>query len=162
MIKQVIASLSISILVSLVFSFGVMLITGFAFGKFIGVFIASLMVQFFVGYLWNNLLILKKQTADDDIYKAFIEQNTKQQVMLPCAYCGINNVVDININEENYFDCKQCNQRNVVLLEFSTARAGQEINNTQIEKEVLNKIQNIGPNNTVEVKDNSKPIAEFR
>jgi hypothetical protein len=166
-IKQILNSLLITLSVSVVFAFGVMLFTkNNTILTFLGITISAFFFQFFASYLWNHYLLLKKETADDEIYKKYIEVGAKQEIDLSCAYCSAKNTVNIDLNRENYFLCKQCNQNNVVLLEFSTAQAGLDVTNDddRLETNIMNKIQKLSSDNTssINVKDHTKPIAEFK
>ena len=125
-ILLILRSLIITTLVSLLLDAVVMLITqnlkGFIAGTVLG-FILQL-VGF---YFWNTYLINKQQIAEYN-YNINIEKiaNT-QRILLNCAYCKSENIVNILLDRGNDFTCKTCNGKNVVLMEFSTAQKSEPL-----------------------------------
>lgn len=120
LLLQIFKSLSITLLVSLLFAGGVMLLTQTWLGFFSGL-IFGFLFQIIGFYLWNNYLITKREIAELQ-FETNIEANAaKQRTILKCSHCRVDNVVDILLDRGNEFTCRTCGGKNVVMIEFSTA-----------------------------------------
>lgn len=49
-----------------------------------------------------------------------MEQIGKQQAMVPCASCKADQLVDIELNTANQFECVACDQKNSVYINIET------------------------------------------
>lgn len=117
---QILKSLSITLFVSALFGGAIMLLTQTWLG-FISGLIFGFIFQVIGFYLWNNYLITKQQIAEYQ-YVANVEaNNAKQRVILKCAHCRVENMVEILLDSGNEFTCRTCGGKNVVMIEFSTA-----------------------------------------
>ena len=123
-----------------------------------GTFIAIFILQFIIHYFWQTFLINKLQISDNELLQSYIQQNTKQSINLSCAYCRSQNSVNIDINTENIFNCKSCNQQNIIMMEFSTARVTVSQDTSQV-LNTIDKLINSEENaSTIKVNNLSEPI----
>lgn len=120
LIIQLLKSLSITLLVSLLFAGGIMLLTQTWLGFFSGL-IFGIIVQLVGFYLWNNYLITKREIAQIQYESTVVANTAKQRTILKCAHCRVDNLVDILLDRGNEFTCRTCGGKNVVMIEFSTA-----------------------------------------
>jgi len=120
-IKIILKSLIITSIVSLFFAAAIMLITQNWYG-FIAGLIFGYLFQLIGFYFWNTHLINKVQIAEYQYNDNMESIASTQRVILNCAYCQSENVVNILLDRSNEFICKTCNKNNVVLVEFSTAQ----------------------------------------
>lgn len=157
---QLFKSLSITVAVALGIALVAFLFTN-NLSVFFGVFIASFILQFIIHYFWQTFLINRLSISENEVLQSYITQNTKQSINLNCAYCQAQNNVNIDINSENIFGCKNCNQQNIIMMEFSTARVTVAQDTSQV-LNTINTIINSDENAaTVKVNNLSKPI-EFK
>lgn len=119
--KIILKSLSITSLVSLLFAAAIMLVTQNWYG-FIAGLIFGFVIQLVGFYFWNTHLINKKQIAELQYSVNAESIASTQRIILNCAYCRSENVVDILLDRGNEFICKTCGGKNVVMIEFSTAQ----------------------------------------
>ena len=155
-LRNILRSLALTSAISLGLGIAVFLFT-LSIKTFFSIFIATFVLQFIIHYFWQSWVIRKAMESEDELYKMYLAQGLKQSVNLVCAYCRQSNTVNINVNDENIFACKGCNQRNIVMMEFSTA----QVTIPQEPVDVLNKIAAAGENVSVKVNDLATPI-EFK
>ena len=125
-IKIILRSLFITTIMSLFFGSVMALLTQTIYG-----FIAGTLIGFIgqiIGfYLWNTYLINKTRIAQMQ-YMANIESVAAvQRVVLNCAHCRVENVVNILLDRSNEFVCSACNNKNIVMIEFSTAQKSEPL-----------------------------------
>ena len=155
-IRNILRSILITAAISLGFGLSAFLISK-SLSMLLSVFVATFVLQFIIFYFWQSWILNKAVRSEDELYKTYIAQNLKQSISLNCSYCRTSNLVTININDENVFACKNCNQQNIVMMEFSAA----QVSSPQDQNEVLRKIEQVASNNTITVKDVTEPI-EFK
>lgn len=151
--SSIITSLTITTLVSLAIGIAFYLFNQLLSSFFAG-FLLAFIAQFIIFYFWQGWLINKQQLADASVLEAYANQNIKQSVQLFCAYCRSQNNVNIDVNEENVFNCLRCNQQNVVMMEFSTA----QMTVPQDSDAIYKNIQQAADNITIKTKDSAEPI----
>lgn len=120
LIIQLLKSLSITAIVSLLFAGAVMLITQSWLGFFSGL-IFGFIFQLVGFYLWNNYLLTKREIAELQYESTVAANLATQRTILKCSHCRVDNVVDILLDRGNEFVCRTCGGKNVVMIEFSTA-----------------------------------------
>lgn len=119
MIKDIIKSLLLTILVALFFT---------ACGYYIfnldilNTFVCSILVQIIVFYLWNSILgaVVRINLEKQETQR--IEQYEKQGVDVSCAHCNAMNFIPIRVNDENSFNCTQCDKPNSVYVDITVAQ----------------------------------------
>ena len=111
--------LSISILLTLLFS----AIFGFAgssiCGKFWGWFWVTFVIQVIGFAAWNSYLSQKEFVANRQAEIEALERFSKFAVQLSCAYCKQPNTTPIQLNQKNTFKCDSCNQVNGIFMQFA-------------------------------------------
>lgn len=91
-------------------------------------FFAILVGQFvlfeFVGMIIDRFAVSKALNREIAQQTKMIEEAiTKQSLSLNCAYCNtVNRDIPIVLREENIFKCIQCNQENIIFMQFYAAR----------------------------------------
>jgi len=91
----------------------------------LGVFFISIGAILVITEPLNRILRAKSMEKQLQVFERatkLAEVNSKQTIALECEYCkGVNNI-PIKLNNENSFDCKECNSENKVLITFATTR----------------------------------------
>ena len=89
---------------------------------FIQVFAATMCAQFVLFFIWNSvveyLFRTNLQKQETELAAAYAQQGTD----VNCAYCGKGNFVPIRFDEDNEFDCEQCDQTNAIYVRITTAQ----------------------------------------
>lgn len=158
-IRNILRSILITTIISLGFGLASFILTK-SLSMLLSIFVSTFILQFIIFYFWQSWILSKAVRSEDELYKTYLLQNSKQSVQLNCSYCRSPNTIAININEENVFMCKNCNQQNIVMMEFSTA----QVTLPQEQTTVLNTINDIIESDnkqTIKVKDVAAPI-EFK
>ena len=138
MIKQILKSLSLTVLISgVITALTIGLVPLFiaeipliALGS--GVFGLSLVFQFVIAYYVGAA----RETGTAAIQQIALEYATNYQetiaematpVTLSCAYCNIQNQVAVSLLKSNGFTCNSCNQLNKVFIQLQTTRVTQPL-----------------------------------
>ena len=110
-------------------SLGILTAISVCFGLFLSEFNISFWVSFaFVSavqivvynvyrYYQQSKAIARNQELD----KLALEQISKQTALLPCASCNAEQIVAVELNTANTFECQACNQKNSVYINIETA-----------------------------------------
>ena len=94
--------------------------------------IISIGCVFIIGQI-SNMWVRKK--ADMDILRIknhLTEIATQQSVEVSCSYCKDRNLVPVRLNTRNTFECKKCNQTNLIIFQFATAQITVPLENPQL------------------------------
>lgn len=116
-------SLGLTSLVALLMSIGFLFISPSMFGA---VFFITMAIEWIVMEPVNRLLRLKTVKAEGITFgkmKRLEDAIGKQSVALECEYCNELNSLKIDLNGQNGFTCKACNNDNTVIAQFSTVRS---------------------------------------
>ena len=63
--------------------------------------------------------VAQKRRDQDNVMLAEI---AKQSAVIPCAYCAQENLVPIRLDEDNNFECSECNKENSVYVNIQTVQ----------------------------------------
>lgn len=69
-------------------------------------------------YYANIQLATEARKLDEKM----IEEMSRQQTTLPCAYCNAPNSIDIRLDQTSDFECTTCNKENAVYIDIETAQ----------------------------------------
>ena len=118
MIRDILISLAITTVVAIVASSACMYVFDYDYMK---VFVVAMLTQLIGFYLWNSLLqmILKLRMEREQTIR--IEQYNEQGLEVKCAHCNSLNFIHIKVNEDNQFDCTQCDKSNSVYIDITVA-----------------------------------------
>ena len=89
--------------------------------NYMKVFVITMSIQIVGFYLWNSLLQLLVKFRMEREQTIRIEQYNEQGVEVNCANCNSLNFIPIKINEDNQFNCSQCDKSNSVYIDVTVA-----------------------------------------
>ena len=69
-------------------------------------------------YVVKTRVALKRREQDNVMLAEF----AKQSAVVPCAYCQEENVAVIRLDEDNNFNCTECNKENSVYVDIRTVQ----------------------------------------
>lgn len=93
-------------------------------GFWIG-FVIAAAIQLLFGPVINRIFTIKENRIAVDAISAQAEDKlaqAKQSVELSCAFCKEVSRVNIDLSTDNSFKCAKCNNINKVIMQFSTVR----------------------------------------
>lgn len=114
--KDILRSLGILIFVSSCFAWFLSEFNISFWGSFAFVTSIQIIAWNLYKYYQQSQIIARTQEID----KIAMEQIGKQQAMVPCASCKADQLVDIELNTANQFECVACDQKNSVYINIET------------------------------------------
>lgn len=82
-------------------------------------FVSALqMVGWRIYTYYQEIGIIKKT---QELQEQYVENVGKQQAILPCASCGHENTINVELHTANTFECEACNVKNAVYINIETA-----------------------------------------
>jgi len=124
MFKQIILSLIKTVAVATALS----LIISHAFSLvFLDWFLVCIAAQFIMFYMWNSFLEYRLNVAREREETERITSFMEQGVDAICAYCNASNFIPIKLDDDNEFNCTECNKDNSVYVDITIAQKTQII-----------------------------------
>ena len=119
MIKNIVTSLTITTIVSLVIA---------VIGQFIfsldasKTFVSAFIIQILGFYIWNSIVqsILTYRITQEQTKQA--EYFTQQGVEVTCAHCNAVNFIPVSMEQDNSFNCQSCDKQNSVYIDVTVAQ----------------------------------------
>ena len=118
-LKQILVSIFKTTLVAIIFTVIVNYITG---SDYLRTFITLICVQFALSYIWNSYTqySLSRLSIIEETQR--LEMYESQGLSVQCAFCKSENFIPIRFDDENDFDCTECNKQNSVYVDVTTAQ----------------------------------------
>jgi hypothetical protein len=85
-----------------------------------GVF--ALVGQYIFFYIFNTILQSRAALKNKELENERIKEFSKQGTVVPCAYCGEDNLAPIRFDVDNKFACNTCGKINSVYINITTAQ----------------------------------------
>lgn len=119
MIKEILLSLTKTVIVAIGLGYATWYITGHDLLKCC---LAYLIGQYILFYFWNSVLEQKqiKLLAQEETER--IKIYNQHGVEANCAHCNHPNYIPIRMDEENQFICEQCGKPNAVYVDVTVAQ----------------------------------------
>lgn len=115
--KALIRSLGITVGVSVLGG----LSTTYLLGNFMGGFLGLVVIQLILGYVLSVQRDMRNE-ATREALEGLEGLSTVPRVSLNCAYCKVANMVPIDLNTDNVFQCANCTSPNRVYVQFTPVR----------------------------------------
>lgn len=132
--KQIVQSLLITAVISLLISTSVWYLLGYNFYKWL---IGVTILQFVAFAIMNNFKEHHQKIAFERETTKRIREFTKQGVNVSCTYCGKNNFVPIRLDQDNDFTCEGCGKTNGVYVSITAAQKTQMIESSKLNVSTL-------------------------
>ena len=119
MIKDIFKSITITMVVAIIIAATCYYTLGY---NYINTFICSILIQIVIFYIWNSILSFIMRVNLEKQETIRIEQYEKQGVEVNCAHCNALNFIPVSINDDNNFNCVQCEKTNAVYIDVTVAQ----------------------------------------
>lgn len=112
-----------SLLLILIISAGVAA-TGYTLlnTSFLGLFILTTIIQLALGWFLRTYIESTERKTVLDQQTSVLSQIEQEAAEAPCAYCGHINLIPILPNQDNDFECLDCNEKNSVYVNITVAQ----------------------------------------
>jgi hypothetical protein len=91
-------------------------------GVFFAPFLISLGLLFVAGQIYNSVVQQKNSVTIEQYKLKRTELESSQNIEVSCAYCKARNIIPIKLSLRNTFNCKECEQENLIIFQFATAQ----------------------------------------
>ena len=99
------------------------LLWGFSKENYLATFCILIVLQLFIGKLWNYFIDRRANIETEKIRVADELKKAVQHIGVTCAYCGTANLTNVLIGEDkNTYVCVACKETNSVQIAVSSAR----------------------------------------
>ncbi|UCH71400.1 MAG: hypothetical protein JSW62_03105 [Thermoplasmatales archaeon] len=75
-----------------------------------------------IGWLWNMVIESRTKITRDAIESQNKMADAFSNIETSCAFCQARNIIRVALGKDNKFVCKNCNNENIINIQFSTAR----------------------------------------
>lgn len=117
--RQVLQSLSITMIVAAALSVSVGLFSTQPIWK---LFVLFVVLQFIFFAVYNNYKDYKIRIQMEQEYTNRIQAQASQTISVPCASCGVENEHVVNLTSDNDFTCDACGVDNSMYINITTAQ----------------------------------------
>lgn len=95
-------------------------------------------IQFVSFWVFNSILQHIKQVKMTQLENERIAEYTKQSITAECAYCKTSNMIPLRVNNDNDFDCTNCNKPNAVYIGITVTQKTNPMNVDSLAINTLN------------------------
>tara|TARA_B100001123_G_scaffold437355_1_gene569356 strand:- start:204 stop:602 length:399 start_codon:yes stop_codon:yes gene_type:complete len=97
---------------------------------FLKSFVLAVLVQIIGWNVFSYIHSKKVQIRITELEVQALGELAKQSSEATCAYCGTANIIPIRFDEDNAFECNNCDNRNSVYIAVETAQITAPVNAT--------------------------------
>ena len=83
-------------------------------------FLFTIILQLVVWNIFTNYQRAQVMKNSQLIEKEFLENVGKQEVKVPCSSCAHENIVSVELNSANTFECEACDVKNALYINIET------------------------------------------
>lgn len=88
----------------------------------IGIFVLTTLIQFALSWYLKTYIAHKRNIALTQQQTALLEQIETEATEAPCAYCNTINMIPIQPDINNDFECTECGETNAVYVNITIAQ----------------------------------------
>lgn len=119
MIKDILISLMVTTIISVAAAFVGSIVYDTNFTQ---VLVGAFVIQIAVFYLWNSYMQFRIRATLEAEETERLKMYETQGVNSQCAYCNTMNFIPIRLDENNEYNCEECDNINSVYIQVTTAR----------------------------------------